>query len=74
MSIENPLWGAPRVHGELVQRHKYTVKRRGPPSQEWRTFLCNHPPDVAAMDLFVVPAIGFSLLYAFVRRERTKTF
>jgi transposase InsO family protein len=42
------------------------VKRRGPPSQEWRTFLCNHAPDIAAMDLFVVPTIGFSLLYAFV--------
>ena len=45
---------------------KYMVKRRGPPSQEWRTFLCNHAPDIAAMDLFVVPTIGFSLLYAFV--------
>ena len=42
------------------------VKRRGPPSQRWRTFLRNHAPDVAAMDLFVVPTIGFDLLYAFV--------
>ena len=42
------------------------VKRRGPPSQGWRTFLRNHAPDVAAMDLFVVPTISFSLLYAFV--------
>jgi hypothetical protein len=42
------------------------VKRRGPPSQEWRTFLRNHAPDVAAMDLFVVPTIGFKLLYGFV--------
>ena len=42
------------------------VKRRGPPSQGWRTFLRNHAPDVAAMDLFVVPTIGFSLLYALV--------
>src|SRR5712672_1543026 len=42
------------------------VKRRGPPSQGWRTFLCNHAPDIAAMDLFVVPTIGFDLLYAFV--------
>jgi hypothetical protein len=42
------------------------VKRRGPPSQGWRTFLRNHAPDIAAMDLFVVPTIGFDLLYAFV--------
>jgi hypothetical protein len=45
---------------------KYMVKRRGPPSQGWRTFLRNHAPDIAAMDLFVVPAVGFDLLYAFV--------
>jgi hypothetical protein len=45
---------------------KYMVKRRGPPSQGWRTFLRNHAPDVAAMDLFVVPTIGFDLLYAFI--------
>jgi transposase InsO family protein len=45
---------------------KYMVKRRGPPSQGWRTFLRNHAPDIAAMDLFVVPTIGFNLLYAFV--------
>jgi transposase InsO family protein len=75
MSIENPLWGAPRIHGELLKLGfevaqssvaKYMVKRHGPPSQEWRTFLCNHAPDIAAMDLFIVPTIGFSLLYAFV--------
>jgi hypothetical protein len=43
-----------------------------PPSQEWRTFLRNHAPDMAAMDLFVVPTIGFDLLYAFamVRPDR----
>jgi hypothetical protein len=45
---------------------KSMVKRRGPPSQGWRTFLRNHAPDIAAMDLFVVPTIGFDLLYAFV--------
>ncbi len=45
---------------------KYMVKRRGPPSQGWRTFLRNHAPDIAAMDLFVVPTIGFRLLYGFV--------
>src|SRR5882672_11314226 len=51
---------------------KYMVKRRGPPSQEWRTFLRNHAPDIAAMDLLVIPTIGFDLLYAFdiVRLDR----
>jgi hypothetical protein len=61
MSIENLLWGAPRIHGELLKRGfraaqstvaKYMVKRRGPPSQGWRTFLRNHAPDIAAMDLY----------------------
>jgi transposase InsO family protein len=75
MSNENPLWGAPRIHGELLKLGfdvaqssvaKYMVKRRGPPSQGWRTFLRNHAPDIAAMDLFAVPTIGFDLLYAFV--------
>src|SRR5476651_542020 len=75
MSVENPLWGAPRIHGELLKLGievaqssvaKYMVKRRRPPSQGWRTFLRNHAPDIAAMDLFVVPTIGFDLLYAFV--------
>jgi transposase InsO family protein len=75
MSTENQLWGAPRIHGELLKLGfsvaqstvaKYMVKRRGPPSQGWKTFLRNHAPDVAAMDLFVVPTIGFKLLYGFV--------
>src|SRR6478672_8753569 len=75
MSTENLLWGAPRIHGELLKLGfsvaqssvaKYMVKRRGPPSQGWKTFLRNHAPDIAAMDLFVVPTIGFKLLYGFV--------
>jgi transposase InsO family protein len=75
MSTENLLWGAPRIHGELLKLGfsvaqstvaKYMVKRRGPPSQGWWTFLRNHAPDIAAMDLFVVPTIGFKLLYGFV--------
>ena len=75
MSIENPLWGAPRIHGELLKLGfevaqssvaKYMVKRHGPSSQGWRTFLRNHAPEVAAMDLFVVPTIGFNLLDAFI--------
>src|SRR4029450_4579146 len=68
MSVENPLWGAPRIHGELLKIAfsvapssvaKSMVKRHGPPSQGCRTFLRNHAPDIAAMDLFVVPTIGF---------------
>ncbi len=75
MSMENPLWGAPRIHGELLKLGfdvaqssvaKYMAKRYGPPSQGWRTFLRNHARDIAAMDLFVVSTIGFDLLYAFV--------
>ena len=81
MSRDNPLWGAPRIHGELLKLGfevaqssvaKYMVKRRGPPSQGWLTFLRNHAPNIAAMDLFVVPTIGFDLLYVLVivRLER----
>jgi transposase InsO family protein len=75
MSRENLLWGGPRIHGELLKLGfelaqssvaKYMVKHRGPPSQGWRTFLRNHAPDIAAMDLFVVPTIGFRMLYGFV--------
>jgi hypothetical protein len=66
--------GAPRIHGELLKLGfevaqssvaKYMVKRRGPPIQGWRAFLRNHQ-DIAAMDLFVVPTIGFDLLYAYI--------
>ena len=73
MSIVNPLWGAPRIHGELLKLGidvgqtsvaKYMARRRGPPSQGWNTFLCNHADGIAAMDLFVVPTISFRLLYA----------
>ena len=73
--MDNPLWGAPRIDGELVKLGfevaqssvaKYMVRQRGPRGQGWLTFLRNHAPDIAAMDLFVVPTAGFSLLYAFV--------
>jgi transposase InsO family protein len=72
MSIANPLWGATRIHGELLKLGieigqtsvaKYMVRRRGPPSQGWKTFLRNHAGGIAAMDLFVVPTISFRLLY-----------
>src|SRR5436305_2063376 len=64
MSVDNPLWGAPRIHGELLKLGfevaqssvaKYMVKRSWPPSQGWRTFLRNHSPDIAAMDLYRYP-------------------
>src|SRR5258706_5301026 len=60
--------GIAPVFAEIAQSRvaKYMVKRCGPPSQGWRTFLRNHAPDIAAMDLFVAPTIGFDLLYAFV--------
>ena len=72
MSIANPLWGAPRIHGELLKLGvdvgqttvaKYMAKHRRPPSQGWRTFLRNHVDGIASMDLFVVPTASFRLLY-----------
>jgi hypothetical protein len=73
MSVANPLWGAPRIHGELLKLGidigqtsvaKYMARRRRPPSQGWSTFLRNHADGIAAMDLFVVPTISFRLLYS----------
>src|SRR5262249_50916424 len=70
-----PLWGAPRIHGELLKLGidvgqttvaKYMVRRRQPPSQGWKTFLRNHADGIASMDLFVVPTISFRLLYGFL--------
>ena len=75
MSKENPLWGAPRIHGELLKLgfevaqstvSKYMAKRRGPPSQGWRTFLRNHADAIAAIDLCVVPTLTFERLFTFV--------
>src|SRR5215475_11023491 len=72
MSVANPLWGAPRINGELLKLGidvgqtsvaKYMPRRRRPPSQGWKTFLTNHADGIAAMDLFVVPAISCQLLY-----------
>src|SRR5207245_11674846 len=72
MSVANPLWGAPRIHGELLTLGidigqtsvaKYMARRRRPPSQGWSTFLRNHADGIAAMDLFVVPPTSFGLLY-----------
>jgi len=75
MSVENVLWGAPRIQGELLKLGftvaqstvaKYMAKRDNPSGQRWGTFLRNHAPQIAAMDLFVVPTIGFIQLYVLV--------
>ncbi len=75
MSLANPLWGAPRIHGELLKLGidigqtsvaKYMARRRRPPSQGWKTFLRNHADGIAAMDLFLVPTISFRLLFGFL--------
>jgi Integrase core domain len=75
MSKENPLWGAPRIHGELLKLgfeiaestvSKYMIRHRGPPSQTWRTFLRNHADAIAAIDLCVVPTLTFECLFAFL--------
>ena len=75
MSRENPLWGAPRIHGELLMLGievaestvgRYMVRRRRPPSQGWKTFLRNHAAGMASLDLFVVRTISFKLLYGVV--------
>jgi transposase InsO family protein len=75
MTNENPLWGAPRIHGELLKLgfeiaestvSKYMIRRRGPPSQTWRTFLRNHSEAIAAIDLCVVPTLTFECLFAFL--------
>jgi transposase InsO family protein len=75
MSLDNWLWGAPRIHGELLKLGfavaqstvaKYMAARGDPSGQSWGTFLRNHAPHIAALDLFVVPTIGFNLLYVLV--------
>src|ERR1700687_6097953 len=87
MSSANPLWGAPRIHGELLKLGievsqatlaKYMVRRRGPPSPTWRTFLRNHAEGIAAIDMFVAASASFRLLYVNIilapnRREIMRT-
>jgi hypothetical protein len=81
MSVANPLWGAPRIHGELLKLGidvgqttvaKYMARRRQPPSQGWKTFLRNHADGIASMDLFVVPTISFRLLYGFLILQHSR--
>lgn len=75
MSTANPLWGAPRMHGELLKLGiqvsqatvaKYMVRQRKPPSQTWRTFLENHVKQLVSTDFLVVTTVSFRLLFVFV--------
>jgi putative transposase len=75
MSRDNPLWGAPRIYGELLKLGieigetnvgKYMVRRRKPPSQTWKTFLDNHLKSMVSVDFFAVPTIRFQILYVFL--------
>jgi transposase InsO family protein len=75
LSRENPLWGAPRIHGERLKLSidigetsvgKYMLHRRKPPSQTWRTFLENHVKSMVSVDFFTVPTLRFQILYVFL--------
>ena len=75
MSTANPLWGAPRIHGELLKLaidvsqaavSKYMVRLGRPPSQSWRTFLTNHAKDIVSIDFFTVPTATFRVIYVFL--------
>ncbi len=75
MSRENPLWGAPRIHGELLMLgievaqstvSKYMIRGCKPPSQSWKTFLRNHAEAIAAIDMCVVPTVTFDRVFAFL--------
>jgi len=75
MSRANPLWGAPRIHGELLKLDihlsqatvsKYMIRHRKPPSQSWKTFLKNHAPDLVSIDFLTVPTATFRILYVFL--------
>ena len=72
--MANPLWGAPRIHGELLKLAievsqatvgKYMVRHRKPPSQTWRAFLENHVKELVSVDFFVVPTVRFRVLFVF---------
>jgi len=74
MAKENPTWGAPKIHGELlklgfkvsersVSRYIRAIQRRGDPGRRWLTFLRNHREAIVAMDFFTVPTVSFRVLY-----------
>jgi transposase InsO family protein len=75
MSLTNPLWGAPRIHGELLKLgidvsqatvSKYMMRHYKPPSQSWRAFLNNHAKDIVSVDFFTVPTATFRVLFVFL--------
>src|SRR5437588_346367 len=83
VSCANRLWGAPRIHGELLKLGfevaqstvaRYMCRRFGPPSQGWRTFLSNHADGIAAVDLFVLPTVAFQILYCLVILRHGRRF
>src|SRR5262245_50280855 len=82
MNKENPLWGAPRIHGELLKLgfevaestvSKYMIKHRGPLSQTWRTFLRNHADAIVAVDLCLLPTVTFECLFRLSGRQPWST-
>ncbi len=75
MARDNPLWGVPRIHGELLKLgfdvsqstvSKYLGRCYRPGGQSWKTFIANHKDAIAAVDLFVAPTAGFKPLYGLV--------
>jgi len=83
MSRENALWGAPRIHSEWLKLGiqisqasvaRYMVRKSGPPSQNWKTFLSNHVEQLASIDFFTVPTVTFRVLYVFIvlRHDRRR--
>ena len=75
MCLANPLWGAPRIHGELLKLginvseatvSNYMVRRRSPPSQDWRTFLQNHSKELVSLDFLTVPSASFKIFFVLV--------
>ena len=75
MSQDNPLWGAPRIHGEMFKLgidvsqatvSKYMVRHRKPPSPSWRAFLTNHAREIVSIDFLTVPTATFRVLYVFL--------
>jgi transposase InsO family protein len=81
MSTENPLWGAPRIHGELLKLgievskatvSKYMIKPERRSSQSWRTFLINHASEIASVDFFTVPTITYRIPYVFLVLDNSR--
>ncbi len=81
MKQANPIWGAPRLHGELLKLgikisertiSRLLPKQQKPPYQNWRVFLANHVGDLVSIDFFTVPTIDFRILFVFLVVARKK--